>query len=381
MKKLRFEGHITVESDETAELERRIAELEAELADCRGQDDPPAPTPDPPGPEPTFPRRLGFIDPPPDAPLGVHPVYAEWHVDDKREFEGLRFVVHKLSREGGQLVRRPAYLLVNPHTLKIEHHNPVDVRADALGLPSSIGRTKSGQLFSLSHRSTGDRRKTCDILLSPTPVGWWDQVGEIFRDEPTFAEVSGNLGWIPEEGVHRVLVRPERVWLEYPPPARVIEVVDLSEDLSDYWPKKLNPGSPALAPDAGDAPGDEFYGLVPWRHGSLVAGILTVYHVGQDHTVDSQLVVSRDLGKTWERALGRKSIIPRGAPGEPDAGQIYAGPPVVAPDGTTYIPALVLEPPHVDQGAGSIYTAERPGRIGLYTLPPGAVLPGLEDTR
>ncbi|MAG35778.1 MAG: hypothetical protein CL878_05980 [Dehalococcoidia bacterium] len=94
-----------------------------------------------------------------------------------------------------------------------------------------------------------------------------------------------------------------------------------------------------FAPDAGDPPGLEIYGMSVFKHEELYLGLPWAFHTYQEEsvsrgggTIDVQLAASRD-GRQWERIGDRQPFIPLGPPGSVDRGMIFtAKEPVVVGD-------------------------------------------------
>jgi len=83
---------------------------------------------------------------------------------------------------------------------------------------------------------------------------------------------------------------------------------------------------PALWPDEADGVGTEFYSLQPFAYESVLLGYLEMFYQGEKdrryRRLDTQLAISRD-GLQWDRALGRKIILPYGPVGSWDGGWAF----------------------------------------------------------
>lgn len=75
------------------------------------------------------------------------------------------------------------------------------------------------------------------------------------------------------------------------------------------------------------------YCMPAFPYANVYLGLVMMYHIGTDKTVDCELAWSPDTVH-WERVAPGKPLIPLGAPGSYDAGCIYAqaGPPLVQGD-------------------------------------------------
>ena len=77
-----------------------------------------------------------------------------------------------------------------------------------------------------------------------------------------------------------------------------------------------------FAADAKDRPGDQIYGISATVYEGLYLGLAWMYHVGDDMTIDVQLIHSRD-GINWRRTENREVFIPNGPQGAWDSGIIF----------------------------------------------------------
>jgi hypothetical protein len=89
-----------------------------------------------------------------------------------------------------------------------------------------------------------------------------------------------------------------------------------------HFPERWLGPVTVLEPDEHDPPDLQFYLLNPFLTQTGYAGLLHGHHTG-NQTMDIQLVTSRD-GWTWQRAHGRRPVLPLGEDGHFDCGMVYA---------------------------------------------------------
>ncbi len=89
-------------------------------------------------------------------------------------------------------------------------------------------------------------------------------------------------------------------------------------------PDFVNWSEPQLvfAADQHDRPGDQIYGISAALYEGMYLALAWMYHIGDDLTIDVQLIHSRD-GIHWQRTADRKPIIPLGPPGTWDSGILF----------------------------------------------------------
>ena len=166
------------------------------------------------------------------------------------------------------------------------------------------------------------------VAFSPDGVRWTKYEGNPVIRRSSDSHVL--LGW---DGLHDKYVAYCRPSVHEGNKTRRI-----GRCVSDDFVKWTDPED-VLAPDEGDPPGMEFYGMPVFKYEGLYVGQLFAYHAPPEEpqirfagTMDVQLAISRD-GMAWERAGDRKPFIPNGPPGSIDAGEIYtARAPVVVGD-------------------------------------------------
>jgi hypothetical protein len=157
------------------------------------------------------------------------------------------------------------------------------------------------------------------VAFSPDGLAWTPYAGNPVLEGTS--DTHTLLGWDDAAGCYAAYTRPGIRSIE-----GRIRVIGRSTSADFiHW----NEPEIVLAPDGGDPPALEFYGMPVFRHEGLYIGLPWAYHayeeeepVRMEAEVDAQLAVSRD-GVRWERVGDRRPFIPRGGPGTFDARGIY----------------------------------------------------------